>query len=144
MPDIKADELYSALQLNTQAWVRTDARVEALDRRVTSLEESLDQRLGSVVAHLENVSRSTARTAELWQMERDDRLAREVAAHDAAQDRRAIARKVASEVWSIFKQPLGLLIAAALAWMAWSYFGVPPTPTPVDVQVVDQLPVAGP
>jgi hypothetical protein len=39
-------------------------------------------------------------------------------------------RTLAHEAWDMFKQPVGMLITAALAWTAWYYFTVPTAHVP--------------
>lgn len=125
--EVAVDErMHEVIVRNTQAWVRADAQLQRFD-----------ERLGTMNAYLERTATKTARTAEILSEMREDRIRAEEVAIEAAQDRRAIARKVGAEVWSVFKQPLGLLVAAALAYFAWSHFQIPPTPSPVDVQVVE-------
>lgn len=151
MPDvtdqpIKNDSLYTALQDSTAAWVRSEGKIEALDRRVTSLEATLDQRLGTMVSHLDTIGRETSRTAELLASEQADRKRREKEARQARTDEqqarsewRRTAVRVVSELWAVFKVPLGTLITAVTAYIIWSHYQIPSTPTPVEVREIGEI-----
>lgn len=125
---------------------RLTGRVDSLDRRVGALEESsgttvsritsLESRMASMDAHLEHILDEAKRTNQILEEERTDRRAREAEEREARSDRRRWVERAAAELWALVRQPLGLLVAAALAYAGWRYFALPSTPTPVPVEVV--------
>lgn len=124
------------VQANTAAWVKTEERLN-----------DVESRQGTMVAHLDNISRAVNQTAEIMEQNRADRLAMEererrrveqaqADAREDAKDRKAIALRAGAELWSVFKQPLGIFVLAAGAYYAAMQFGIPVSPVPVEVQVV--------
>jgi hypothetical protein len=65
----------------------------------------------------------------------------------AADDESALRRSLESgvrEVWGAFKVPLAGLVTAACTYYAWRYLNVPPTPTPLRVEVAPSSPAGAP
>jgi len=105
--------------------------VESLDTRMDTFED----RLGTMLAHLENLARESAKTTEVLEQNRVDRKERED--HERAIQLRRIDRKdeieddnrkkvakVTSEVWSLFKKPLAYLLTSIFGYILFTYFGV--------------------
>ena len=96
--------------------------------------DSYENRLGTMTAHLENISREAAKTTEVLEQERQDRKEREeherqlelrkLDRKDAIEDdnRKKIA-KVAAEVWDLFKKPLAYLLTGIFGYILYTYFG---------------------
>ena len=108
---------------------------------VHSLIQKMDHQkdhMGTVAAHLENISREAAKTAEVLGQEFEDRKAREE--HERALELKNLDRKAAvedvkrqrifkaiSEVWSLFKAPLAYLLPGLIAYILVTYLEAPDT-----------------
>jgi Skp family chaperone for outer membrane proteins len=139
---IAPGRLLEALERSTRESAELRGRVEVLEHTLSELEESIDERMGrletqmtSSNAHLDNISRETARTNELLEADLADRKAdREEKKRMEKEERernqklqddfRESMKKAAKEVWEVFKQPFGFLVAGIVAWVVYMYFGV--------------------
>jgi peptidoglycan hydrolase CwlO-like protein len=128
--------------------------VRTLQKDLTRQMRELEEEMGTTNSHLDNLVRAAETTNELLREDTKDRkqVQAERAKIDAedrewrrkveerhlkqaetreqhqmtmARDKRALAVRGAQAFWSIFKQPLGYLVAGVIAWLLWRYFGTP-------------------
>lgn len=135
--------IISALSEATKAHTTTARRMDALERKFEALEttlntriEHLEQEMGSMNAHLDNLVREAQKTNLLLsdanaerkrEWERQTRLedeARQHARELEAQNRETY-RTVGAAIWRVVQQPLGFLVAGVVAWLLIRYFPVP-------------------
>lgn len=130
-----------ALQESSQAHSTASGRLEAVEEQVENLEASfhdrmgrLEGQMGTTNAHLDNIAREASITNDLLRQELEDRKTERKRQQEIEDEKRRNAREdkranrdlllnTGKELWSIFKQPLGYLVAAALAYAAFVWFG---------------------
>lgn len=118
-------------------------RMSSLETMVTNLETSLNEKVsrlegivGNTNAHLDNVAREANRANTMLETDiRDRRTALERKEKEEAEEKKrqqAIAddnretfKRSMRELWAVFKQPLGFLVAGAFAWFVYQYMSVP-------------------
>lgn len=128
---------------STKAQNLAARRIDSLERKFETLEstlntrmEHLEQQMGSMNAHLDNLVRGVETTNRLLQDANDAaqaeaarklKLEEEEKQHkrELEKDQRETYKKIGSELWVMFKQPLGFLVAGIVAWILYAYFGVP-------------------
>jgi len=130
---------------------------ESQIREFQALREAFNQQLGdledemkSTNSHLDNLVRETVVTNQLLREDMEDRKTAQAQRHKVEteerewrremekrkldrselieDDTRNIAKKYADEVWAVFKQPFGYLIAGVIFWVLITWFAVPPQP----------------
>lgn len=117
--------------------IEVKGRLELVERSLSELEEAINQRMGrledemrSSNAHLDNISRESARTNELLETEIKDRheadKRHEAWEREDKKETRTMAVSAAREVWDTFKQPLAYALMAIATWFAISQLGVQP------------------
>lgn len=137
------DRVTDALVESVKASQQQARRIDLLERRFESLEatlntrmENLENEMATMNAHLDNLVREAQMTNQLLREESEARkveVARKMKLEDEErayqrsikQDQRAIYKKVGSELWNMFRQPLGFLVAAFVAWLAYQYLAIP-------------------
>lgn len=156
MPTDPQDRVLDALTDATKAQSATARRIDSLERKFETLEttlntrmEHLENEMGTMNAHLDNLVREAQTTNQLLRDASDERKAEaqrkqqiedEMRKHqlELEKDQRETYKKVASELWTMFKQPLGFLVAGIVAWLLYTYFAVPnmkpEAPTPAEVR----------
>ena len=137
------DRVLDALTESTKAQTLAARRIDSLEHKFETLESTLNTRMehlelqmGSMNAHLDNLVRGVETTNRLLQdandaakaeadrklkLEEDERKHR----MELEKDQRETYKKIGTELWVMFKQPLGFLVAAIVAWILYAYFGVP-------------------
>jgi len=162
------ERLLDALEGSTRITTEVIGEVRTLKTRFDSMDDSLggkmadlEREMGTMNAHLDNLVRETQVTNQLLREDMEDRKRAEIerAQADAEErdwrrkmeerrldrkeevedDKRATARKLASEAWSIFKQPLGYLVAGIIAWFLIQHLALPQGIKIVPVPSPDQL-----
>lgn len=124
-------------------------RVEEVKGQVFSLEariERLEEQMKAANRHLSTLVTEVKTTNALLRedlnqrkilnqhhmdMEREDReWQRNVEGRSLEAQTQSVTFKqtIVHEAWGMFKQPIGMLITAAVAWAAWHYFTVPSAP----------------
>lgn len=122
----------SVIRDNTKEMAEMNGRLIVVERSLTDLEASINHRMlrletamQSSNAHLDNISRESARTNELLEEElrsrREQDQRREEWMREDSKETKNLAVSAAKEVWEISKQPLAYLIAAAVAYFAWAW-----------------------
>ena len=130
-----------------EALENSTREVADLRGTVASLEKSLGERMdrleGAVSntnAHLDNVAREANKANSMLETDiRDRRVAREKKEEEDAEERKRLqsisddnretVKRALRELWAVFKQPLGFLVAGAFAWFVYQYMSVPPNTT---------------
>lgn len=140
---ITPGRVLEALENATREMTEIRGRVEVSERALAELEESIEERMGrletqmtSMNAHLDNIAREAHRTNDLLETNlqerqsargKKERAEREVRQRqqEIEDDNREATKRVAKELWEVFKQPLGFLVAGVIAWLVYNYFAVP-------------------
>ena len=105
-----------------------DESIKENNRRL----ENLNNRMGTINAHLENIERESAKTTLVLEQEQIARKEHEVYErelnlqkfnHDKeiVDDNRRALKLVVQEIWEIFKKPLGFLITAIAGYLTYKY-----------------------
>lgn len=126
------DRMFDLVESNTRESSELRARVYALGERIENLERTIETRIhmleeemGTMNAHLDNIARETAITNDLARK----RLAREEAENvresEIRKDKVEIVKRSAMAVWGVLKFPLSTLLAGVVAWFLYWYFYVP-------------------
>ena len=136
VPHDHTDRVLSVLEENARTNAALAGRVDHLERRVEDLEEEIKNQMGTMNAHLDNISREAAKTNAIMEAEADHR--REMEEQDAKEkadakkaeieaqkDRRKLLVRAGSALWETFKTPLATLLTAIVAWLIYWYFWVP-------------------
>ena len=156
--------LIEALQRSTSVQTEGLSRLEMVENQMKELEEVFEDRMGrlenemgTMNAHLDNIARESAITNDFLRMQEERAAAARLREQKLEDDKRKHERedkkanrdlvvKTGSELWSIFKQPLACLVAAGLAYAAYVWFGLsaPQIPqsseaTPVEESVPSHL-----
>lgn len=112
------------------------SKVEQVDgslREMNVRMETMNDRLGTMNAHLENIGRESAKTTHILEEEAEARKEREKYERDLevrkldrqeeVEDKtRAAYLKFFTEVWDIFRKPVGFLVTGVVAWLLYTYF----------------------
>jgi predicted RNase H-like nuclease (RuvC/YqgF family) len=146
MPDHSNDGLYAAVDEVRRKTEFLHTRVEEVKEQVSSLEgriERLEEQMKASNRHLTTLVTEAKTTNAILREDLDHRKTldqhRMVMEREEKEWRRKVEersletqaqavqfkRTLAHEAWEMFKQPLGMLITAAVAWAAWHYFTVP-------------------
>jgi len=143
------ERVLDALTDATKAQAASTRRIDSLERKFESLETTLNTRMqhlenemGTMNAHLDNLVREAQTTNQLLRDAGEERKAETLRKqqledearkhqHEVEKDRRETYKKVGSELWAMFKQPLGFLVAGVVAWLLYTYFAVPNMKTEV-------------
>jgi chromosome segregation ATPase len=146
MPDHSNDGIYAAVDEVRRKTEFLHTRVEEVKEQVSSLEariERLEEQMKATNRHLttlvteakttnallrEDLDQRKAVNQHRMGMEREEREWRrkvEERSLEAQSQHVQFKRTLANGVWDMFKQPIGMLITAAVAWTAWYYFTVP-------------------
>jgi septal ring factor EnvC (AmiA/AmiB activator) len=151
------ERMLDALTDATKAQSTTARRIDSLERKFESLEttlntrmERLENEMGTMNAHLDNLVREAQITNQLLRDANDERKAEaerklkieeDERQHrqELEKDQRNTYKHVVSEIWSMFKHPLGLLIAGIVAWLLYSYFAVPTAKLEMPVPEVQNI-----
>jgi len=155
MPTDPHDRVLDALTDSTKAQTASARRIDSLERKFESLEttlntrmEHLENEMGTMNAHLDNLVREAQTTNQLLRDAGEERKAEQIRkqkledeerehSREIEKDQRETYKKVGSELWGMFKQPLGFLVAGVAAWLLYHYFAVPsPAPEPARPEVV--------
>lgn len=152
MPTDPQDRVLDALTDATKAQSAATRRIDSLERRFETLENTLNTRLenletemGTMNARLDNLVREAQITNQLLltanettkaELARKQKIEDEERAHqkEMEKDQRETYKKIGSELWVMFKQPLGFLVTGIVAWILYAYFAVP------DAKVVAPVP----
>lgn len=141
--------LVTLVQESTKASIQVARRVDALERRFETLESTLTERMGrledemrSSNGHLHDLKAATDTTNDLLQRmvsnDEQDRIFRQKIAEEERTARaatlahqralqlqtRETAVKAGSELWLMFRGPVGYFLVALFAWLSYSVFGV--------------------
>lgn len=170
MPEHSNDGIYAAVDEVRRKTEFLHTRVEEVKEQVSSLEnriERLEEQMKASNKHLTTLVVEAKTTNAILREDLDHRKSldqhRMVMEREEKEWRRKVEerslevqaqnthfkRTILHEVWDMFKQPLGLLITAAVAWAAWHYFKVPSAqvpdaatpPAPAPVTVPEHTPV---
>lgn len=143
MPADPQDRILDAVADNTKVHQQVVRRVDSLERKFEALENTLNQRMekletemGTMNAHLDNLVREAQRTNEYLREESEQRKTETIRRQKQEDeereyrrkleiDQRETYKKVGSELWGMFRQPLGYLLAGVVAWLLYTYFAVP-------------------
>jgi predicted nucleic acid-binding Zn-ribbon protein len=146
MSDHPNDGLYAAVDEVRRKTEFLHTRVEEVKEQVSLLEsriERLEEQMKVSNRHLttlvteakttnailrEDLDHRKALDQHRMSMEREEKEWRrkvEERSLEAQAQSVSFKRGLAHEAWDMFKQPLGMLITAALAWAAWHYFHIP-------------------
>ncbi|MCB9681383.1 MAG: hypothetical protein H6733_07900 [Alphaproteobacteria bacterium] len=109
-----------------------NGRIDLVERTIRDLETSIDDRMlrlesamQSSNAHLDNISRESARTNELL-VQMTEQMRRREDREDRRQDQVwSASLGAASELWTTVKGPLAYLLAAVVTWMVLEHFAAP-------------------
>jgi len=156
------DQAIEVIKDSTKAAGQVARRMDALERQFGALEATLNERMqrletemGSMNAHLDNLVRSAEITNGLLQKQveqkAEEMALQAKAAEDAkkakadadlrtqndAKENRDLAKSAGKELWGVFKAPVGFLVTAVAAWIAYHALGIKlatildgqPTPT---------------
>jgi len=162
MPEPATARVLDALENSTRVTTEVMGHLKGLEREFSSLQKSLgrqmhdlEQEMGTMNAHLDNLVRETQITNQLlkddmtdrkevqkerratekedkaWRREIDQKqldleTERTQRLQTIQDDNRSIAKRVGTEFWSVFRQPFGLLVAGVIGWMLFQWFYVPP------------------
>lgn len=154
MADHSNDGIYAAVDEVRRKTEFLHTRVEEVKEQVSSLEariERLEEQMKATNRHLSTLVTEAKTTNALLREDLDHRKTLDQHRMDMEREEREwrhkveersleshaqtvqFKRTIAHEAWEMFKQPIGMLITAALAWTAWYYFSVPtehPVATP--------------
>jgi chromosome segregation ATPase len=149
MPEHSNDGIYAAVDEVRRKTEFLHTRVEEVKEQVSSLEgriERLEEQMKASNRHLTTLVTEAKTTNAILREDLDHRKSldqhRMVMEREEKEWRRKVEersletqaqnthfkRTVAHEAWDMFKQPVGMLITAAVAWAAWYYFTVPSAP----------------
>ena len=142
----QTERVLTALEESTRCTTEAMGKIEGLGREVIALKDNqgerlmdLDQQMGTMNAHLDNLVRELGITNQLLRDDMEERVAerqRQQTLEDETRlrkqqledDNRALVKNVGSQAWEIFKQPMGYLVAGVIGWLLFQYFYVPPVP----------------
>lgn len=146
MPEHSNDGIYAAVDEVRRKTEFLHTRVEEVKEQVSSLEariERLEEQMKATNRHLstlvaeakttnallrEDLDQRKTVTQHRMNMEREEREWRhkvEERSLETQSQHTKFKHTLANGVWDMFKQPIGMLITAAVAWAAWYYFHVP-------------------
>jgi len=146
MPDHSNDGIYAAVDEVRRKTEFLHTRVEEVKEQVSSLEdriERLEEQMKASNRHLTTLVTEAKTTNAILREDLDHRKTldqhRMVMEREEKEWRRKVEersletqaqasrfkRTLVQEAWEMFKQPVGMLITAALAWAGWYYFTVP-------------------
>jgi Skp family chaperone for outer membrane proteins len=128
------DTLENATEISKQVV----SKMDTLEKSVVNMAhkmQTMNDRVGTMNAHLENIERESAMTTHILSEESDARKDREkherdielkALEHTSELEKGSLEmkKKIYTEVWDIIKKPLGYLIAAIVGYIVYKFFPI--------------------